>query len=57
LKYLKLVRAPFGKATGLKYLLHAGSDRVGVLDIREAIHEGQTPGNSGSQMNSEACCR
>jgi serine/threonine-protein kinase HipA len=28
-----------------QYLLHAGSDRVGALDVRASIHDGPTPGN------------
>jgi serine/threonine-protein kinase HipA len=29
-----------------QYLLHAGSDRVGALDVRKTIHDGPTQGNS-----------
>ncbi|NMF96455.1 HipA domain-containing protein [Aromatoleum toluolicum] len=29
------------------YLLHAGSERVGALDIRSSIHDGPSPGASG----------
>ncbi|HUG26046.1 type II toxin-antitoxin system HipA family toxin [Piscinibacter sp.] len=42
------LKVPANSLPESQYLLHAGSDRVGALDIRESIHDGPTQGNSGS---------
>lgn len=42
------LKVPANSLPESQYLLHAGSDRVGALDIRETIHDGPTPGNSGT---------
>ena len=41
--------APSASLPESQYLLHAGSDRVGALDIRQAIHDDEpTQGASGT---------
>jgi len=42
------LKVPANSLPESQYLLHAGSDRVGALDIRETIHDSPTPGNSGT---------
>ena len=41
------LKVPANSLPESQYLLHAGSDRVGALDIREAIHHGPTQGAGG----------
>lgn len=43
------LKVPANSLPESQYLLHAGSDRVGALDIRESIHDGPTQGTGGSQ--------
>ena len=40
------LKVPANSLPESQYLLHAGSDRVGALDVRETIHDGPTKGNS-----------
>jgi serine/threonine-protein kinase HipA len=40
------LKVPANSLPESQYLLHAGSDRVGALDVRGSIHDGPTPGNS-----------
>ncbi len=42
------LKVPANSLPESQYLLHAGSDRVGSLDIREAIHDAPTQGAGGS---------
>lgn len=42
------LKAPANSLAESQYLLHAGSDRVGALDVRASIHEGPTPGTSSA---------
>ncbi len=42
------LKVPANSLPESQYLLHAGSDRVGALDIRESIHDGPTQGANGS---------
>ena len=42
------LKVPANSLPESQYLLHAGSDRVGALDIRESIHDGPTQGTSSS---------
>lgn len=42
------LKVPANSLPESQYLLHAGSDRVGALDIRGSLHDGPTPGTSGS---------
>lgn len=42
------LKVPANSLPESQYLLHAGSDRVGALDIRESIHDGPTQGAGGS---------
>ena len=42
------LKVPANSLPESQYLLHAGSDRVGALDIRESIEAGPTQGTSGS---------
>jgi len=42
------LKVPANSLPESQYLLHAGSDRVGALDIRESIHNGPAQGTSGS---------
>ena len=42
------LKVPANSLPESQYLLHAGSDRFGALDIRESIHDSPTPGNSGT---------
>lgn len=42
------LKVPANSLPESQYLLHAGSDRVGALDIREAIDDGPTQGTGGS---------
>ena len=42
------LKVPANSLPESQYLLHAGSDRVGALDIRASIHDGPTLGTSGS---------
>ena len=42
------LKVPANSLPESQYLLHAGSDRVGALDIRASIHHGPTQGASGS---------
>lgn len=42
------LKVPANSLPESQYLLHAGSDRVGALDIRESIHDGPTQGTGGS---------
>lgn len=42
------LKVPANSLPESQYLLHAGSDRVGALDIRESIHDGPAQGNNGS---------
>lgn len=39
------LKVPANSLPESQYLLHAGSDRVGALDVRESINDGPTPGN------------
>ena len=39
------LRVPANSLPESQYLLHAGSDRVGALDVRGSIHDGPTPGH------------
>ena len=43
------LRAPANSLPESQYLLHAGSERVGALDIRSSIHDGPSPGAGGWQ--------
>ncbi len=43
------LKVPANSLPESQYLLHAGSDRVGALDIRTSIHDGPTRGTGGSQ--------
>lgn len=40
------LKAPANSLPESQYLLHAGSDRVGALDVRQAITDGPSPGTS-----------
>ena len=40
------LKVPANSLPESQYLLHAGSDRVGALDVRKTIHDGPTQGNS-----------
>ncbi|MBT9487136.1 MAG: HipA domain-containing protein [Rubrivivax sp.] len=40
------LKVPANSLPESQYLLHAGSDRVGALDVRASIHDGPTPGNN-----------
>lgn len=42
------LKVPANSLPESRYLLHAGSDRVGALDVRQAIHDGPTQGTSGT---------
>ena len=42
------LKVPANSLPESQYLLHAGSDRVGALDIRPTIQDGPTPGQSAS---------
>jgi serine/threonine-protein kinase HipA len=42
------LKVPANSLPESQYLLHAGSDRVGALDIRESLHAGPTQGSNGS---------
>ncbi len=42
------LKVPANSLPESQYLLHAGSDRVGALDIRASIHDGPMPGSSDS---------
>jgi serine/threonine-protein kinase HipA len=42
------LKVPANSLPESQYLLHAGSDRVGALDIRESIHDEPTQGSNGS---------
>lgn len=42
------LKVPANSLPESQYLLHAGSDRVGALDIRESIHVGPVQGTSVS---------
>lgn len=42
------LKVPANSLPESQYLLHAGSDRVGALDVRESIRNGPTQGTSGS---------
>jgi serine/threonine-protein kinase HipA len=42
------LKVPANSLPESQYLLHAGSDRVGALDIRASIHDGPSPGNGAS---------
>jgi serine/threonine-protein kinase HipA len=42
------LKVPANSLPESQYLLHAGSDRVGALDIRASIHDGPAQGSSGS---------
>jgi serine/threonine-protein kinase HipA len=42
------LKVPANSLPESQYLLHAGSDRVGGLDIRESIHDEPTQGSNGS---------
>lgn len=42
------LKVPANSLPESQYLLHAGSDRVGALDIRESIHDGPVKGTSVS---------
>lgn len=42
------LKVPANSLPESQYLLHAGSDRVGALDIRESLHAGPTQGRNGS---------
>jgi serine/threonine-protein kinase HipA len=44
------LKVPANSLPESQYLLHAGSDRVGALDIRESIHDGPTQGTSGTHV-------
>jgi serine/threonine-protein kinase HipA len=39
------LKVPANSLPESQYLLHAGSDRVGALDVRASLHDGPTPGN------------
>ena len=43
------LRVPANSLPESQYLLHAGSDRVGALDIRERINDGPAQGTSASR--------
>ena len=40
------LKVPANSLPESQYLLHAGSDRVGALDVRQTIHNGPTPCNN-----------
>lgn len=40
------LRVPANSLPESQYLLHAGSERVGALDIRSSLQDGPTPGAS-----------
>jgi serine/threonine-protein kinase HipA len=40
------LKVPANSLPESQYLLHAGSDRVGALDVRQTLQDGPTPGNS-----------
>ena len=42
------LKVPANSLPESQYLLHAGSDRVGALDIRRSIDDGPSPGTGGS---------
>lgn len=42
------LKVPANSLPESQYLLHAGSDRVGALDIRPTIQDGPTPGESAT---------
>lgn len=42
------LKVPANSLPESQYLLHAGSDRVGALDIRPTIQDGPTPGQSAT---------
>lgn len=42
------LKVPANSLPESQYLLHAGSDRVGALDIRQSLQDGPTPGASGT---------
>jgi serine/threonine-protein kinase HipA len=42
------LKVPANSLPESQYLLHAGSDRIGALDIRESIHDGPTLGANKS---------
>lgn len=42
------LKVPANSLPESQYLLHAGSDRVGALDIRGSLHDGPTQGTRGS---------
>lgn len=42
------LKVPANSLPESQYLLHAGSDRVGALDIRQTIQDGPTPGQSAA---------
>jgi serine/threonine-protein kinase HipA len=42
------LKVPANSLPESQYLLHAGSDRVGALDIRQAIHDEPTQGAGGT---------
>jgi serine/threonine-protein kinase HipA len=42
------LKVPANSLPESQYLLHAGSDRVGALDIRQTINDGPTPGTNAS---------
>ena len=42
------LKVPANSLPESQYLLHAGSDRVGALDVRASIDDGPTPGSTGS---------
>lgn len=44
------LKAPANSLPESQYLLHAGSDRVGALDVRSTLHDGPTKGPSGPHM-------
>ena len=41
------LKVPANSLPESQYLLHAGSERVGALDVRAAIHDGPAPGHNG----------
>jgi serine/threonine-protein kinase HipA len=42
------LKVPANSLPESQYLLHAGSDRVGALDIRKSINDGPTQGTGGT---------
>ncbi len=42
------LKVPANSLPESQYLLHAGSNRVGALDIRESLHDGPTHGSNSS---------